>query len=491
MASNRMRLFLLAWPVELGLSKVVKELERHGHDIVYWTVSNMDELLGLEAEFPRTIFHDHSEAIAGKPAKILEHIIFPPVGRKRLQELREVESVVLSMMSKRYEEMGVEERKHLYYEMLRYWDGVIETYSPEAVVFPALPHSVYDYILYELAQRRNVKTILFEGSVVSDRMLCYEDFRVGHPKLLSDVWRSNAPKAVISDLSADVRKYYERQKELVESQEVPEYRKATYKAVDVLLSGRYSRAKIRERRLRTVLRSIKDLSFLKLLTHFLVNRIGPTMKKEYESVESEADVTKPFVYVPLHYQPEQSTITQGDVFVEQRLMVEILSAALPSGWLIYLKEHPYQWLARGTSFFSLRPKGYYLSLAKLKNVRIVPIETNTFTLIRHAKTVATVAGAAAWETVIRRKPALLFGYVWFQNGPGIFKVDDVSSCTAAFNAIRSGYAVSEDEILAFLSVFDKISFRGYLDGEWRDASDLSLESNLKYVQHILFQMLKS
>lgn len=485
-----MRLFLLSWPIELKLAEVSKALVREGHSIVYWSVFNLNGRSSLQTEFPDTIFHDHEDAQKGIPAKTLEHTSFPPIGRKRLQELCGVESVVLSMMSKRFEETGVEERKRLYYTLLRYWEGVIEMYKPEAMVFPALPHSIYDYILYELARQKNIKTVLFEGSVIGDRMLVSEDFRVGNPQLLSNSWRNLRGKVDISNLSLDVRKYYEKQRAHTVSKTAPEFRQTTYKAVEVLLSGRYSKAKIRERRQNTVIRSIKDLSFLKLLVRFFATRFGDNMKKEYTSLEASADVSRDFVYVPLHYQPEQSTITQGDVFVDQRLMIEILSKTLPKDWLIYVKEHPYQWLARGTSFFSLRPSGYYRSLVRLPNVRLVPVNTNTYELIRHAKTVATVAGAAAWEAVMQGKGALIFGYVWFQHGPGIFKASDVETSREAFKTIQSGHVVSEEELLAFLSVFDKVSFRGYLDEEWSAASDLSLEDNINNVQKVLLSMLK-
>lgn len=473
-----MRLFFIGWSSEeVGFTEVVKQLRKGGHEIVYWTTSNLN-VKNNSKDFPETIFQDYSDALAGKPAQGIDSEKFPPPGRDLIQQFHDTESIAISMMSKRYENLPTEERKHLYYHLLQYWQGVINQYNPEAIIFSAAPHTVYDYVIYALAKKKNIKTILFECSVVNDRMLLLEDFRESHPLLKLESWKNQSGEFKLSDLSEDLREYYLKQSKLRNSREIPDFQEATYKLVNVLLRGRYSNTRIFKARMQSIWRSIRNLSFPKLIIKFFINRLGPNLKKEYQSVQLTADFKKKFIYVPLHYQPEQSTVTQGDVFVDQLLMIEILSYALPKDWLIYVKEHPYQWRTRGLTFFYARPRGYYKAIARLKNVRIVPYETNTFELINYAKTVATVAGAAAWEMVIRLKPALLFGHVWFQNSPGVFRVDNVDSCRKALAEIESGFSFNENDLIKFLTAFDKASFRGYVDPEGGEASGLKIEENI-------------
>ncbi|QQG42917.1 MAG: hypothetical protein HYW15_01765 [Candidatus Giovannonibacteria bacterium] len=484
-----MRIFLMSWSgKEVGMIEIVKRLKEGGHEIVYWVCD-----FGKEADyktFPGTIFHDHYEAIAGKPAPGVNAEEFPSVGRDAIQQFYATESVVLTMMNKRLGHLAINERKHLYYHILQYWRGVFDKYNPDAILFLSAPHALYDYIVYALAKSRNVKTLVVEVSVVNDRLLLYEDFKDGHPSLKPQVWKNQSGKFSVANLSEDLRDYYSKHRKLSQSPEdISDFRDATYKEINVFLKGRFGAAHAFKERLRLIVNSAKDLSLPKKSIRFFINRLGPNMKKEYLSVQSPPDFSRNFVYVPLHTQPEQNTVTQGDVFVDQLLMLEILAASLPKGWLIYVKEHPFQWLPRGPAFFNDRPRGYYKSIAALKNARIMPIGTNTFELIHYAKAAAAVTGTAAWEAVMRSKPALLFGHVWFQNSPGVFRVDSVESCRRAFAEIETWRGFDEAELIKFLTAFDKASFRGYTDQEYAACSDLSREENINNFLRAIYEQL--
>ncbi|MDP2946803.1 MAG: capsule biosynthesis protein, partial [Nanoarchaeota archaeon] len=94
------------------------------------------------------------------------------------------------------------------------------------------------------------------------------------------------------------------------------------------------------------------------LIQYIANKFKQNLKKEYNSVQTKPDFDKKFIYVPLNLQPECSTSPQGNIFVDQILMIETLSASLPSDWIIYVKEHPIQWLRRGLNFFYYLYQGY-------------------------------------------------------------------------------------------------------------------------------------
>ena len=141
------------------------------------------------------------------------------------------------------------------------------------------------------------------------------------------------------------------------------------------------------------------VTVIKIFKYFKQN-----IKKEYAGVQVRPDLNKKFIYVPLNYQPERTSSPQGDMFVDQILMIEILSAAIPAGWVIYVKEHPTQWLFTGLNFTNSRYQGYYKKIAKIKNVALIPIEVDTYTLISRSQAVASVTGTAVWEAAL--KPAI-------------------------------------------------------------------------------------
>ena len=141
--------------------------------------------------------------------------------------------------------------------------------------------------------------------------------------------------------------------------------------------------------------------------------IRDNLKKEYERFQSLPNFSKKFIYAPLQVQPECSNSPQGGVFADQILMLETLAAALPDDWLIYVKEHPIQWPRIGLEFSSYKYRGYYQKISEIKNVKIVPLETDSYKLNKESQAVATITGASGWEAMLWSKPAIIFGYPWY------------------------------------------------------------------------------
>lgn len=177
---------------------------------------------------------------------------------------------------------------------------------------------------------------------------------------------------------------------------------------------------------------------------------------------------KKFIYVPLHRQPEGSTSPMGGVFVDQLLMIEILSASLPPDWVIYVKENPFQWSTSWhessyPSYTDMRYEGYYEKIARLKNVYLVPVNTDTNYLIDKSSALGVVSGRAGLESILRGKPSLVFGHAWYKDAPGVFKVVNVEGCSKVLKDINEGrVSVTESDNLCFLKSFDEVSFHAHI-----------------------------
>ena len=130
---------------------------------------------------------------------------------------------------------------------------------------------------------------------------------------------------------------------------------------------------------------------------------------EYEL--PRADLSTPYIYVPLHNQPEMSTSALGGDFRDQLLMVEALAADLPEGWRILVKENPRQGgFARGPMWFH--------RLTRLRGVALVPSDTSSADLLAGAQFTATVSGTAGYESLRGGRVALYFGRPWWRSFPG-------------------------------------------------------------------------
>lgn len=479
-----MRLFFIEWTGKiLGLVDVVRKLRDAGHEIVYWsgvpTPAEIDS-----KDFLGTVFHDRSDALYARPApgcKITEML---PASESLIRSFLETESETLTMMNKLFSKMQVSERKHLYYRYLSYWDFVLEEKRPDAIIFPTIPHTVYDFVLYRLAKRQGIRTVMMEPTWVGDRIFILSDYERGAERVLKEL--AKTPRTVSPDtLSQDIKEEFLLQRDRRRDATPVFVRNIRKKYA----GGRLLMAKARS--LWTTLSVHKDPSVLLEAARSLFPIPRSDLRREYERVAAPPDVAKPYVYLPLHYQPERNSSPQGGLFVDQLYLAEVLAASLPAGWRMYVKEHPTQWLSRGAGFSSYRFKGFYKALAAMKHVIVVPIETSTYQLTEYARAVATITGTAGWEALHRRKPVLAFGHPWYQHCPGVLKVHDVDSCRAAFQEIVGGFAPREEDVLRYLQAFDAASFHGYIDADGRNVSALSAGENAEAIAREIQQMLLS
>lgn len=477
-----MNIFLINWNYNnKNFLARAKRLESNGYKIVYWVGSHKIEVSEqTRQEFPETIFHNREDAIAGKPVKEFADVQFTPPGEEVIRNFYETESILSTI--KQFEKSGksVFEKKNLYHYYLEYWLGVIGKLNPEAIIFTAPPHTGFDFIIYNVAKFLKIKTILFLYTMISDRHLLVNEYTIGSESLRKEIENNRSKEYKIDDLAPDIRNCYLSQ--------INKASDSTPRELKVA-KNKHSGFNLLLIKLKLIVKSILDLSIFKKFFLFINKKIGPNFKKEYLRLQSQIDYNKKFVYMPLHYQPECSTAPMGGVFVDQILMIKILSASIPDDWQIYVKEHPFQWLIQGINYTNARYQGYFETIANIKKVKLVSAKTVSVDLIEKSQAVVIVAGTAGWEAVIRQKAVLIFGYPWYRDAPGVFKVNDVGSCKAALAKINSGFKVKEQEIINYLASFDKISFKTYFDELSTFRSKLSFKEQVDIIFNTLIKEL--
>jgi hypothetical protein len=163
-----------------------------------------------------------------------------------------------------------------------------------------------------------------------------------------------------------------------------------------------------------------------------------------QTSSSSPDLTKPYIYLSLHKQPERSTTPSGGVFEDQLLVAEILSASLPQGWRLLVKEHPSQfWQKRAAKDASFRDETYYRRLMSLPNTELVSLDCESSDLIKSARIVASVTGTAGWEALLQHKPCFVFGKAWYCGCRVSFRISSVEQCKSA---LSEATALSEYEV---------------------------------------------
>jgi len=202
-----MKIFLISGSKDPRVINSILKLKGKSNKIIYWLGGNSKH----KDKFPETIFHPGLDALFGIPAKDVDVSKFSPPGKDLIDRLHKAESIILTMMNAKLDKMCIDERKHLYYNMLQYWHGVFKKYKPDIIVYNNVPHDACGYLVYELARLLNIKTIMFQDTYVSDRLLTYVDFWKGSDDLHKEFQKNQNKNFSLKDLSKDLQKYYEIQ----------------------------------------------------------------------------------------------------------------------------------------------------------------------------------------------------------------------------------------------------------------------------------------
>lgn len=135
----------------------------------------------------------------------------------------------------------------------------------------------------------------------------------------------------------------------------------------------------------------------------------------------------------MHYQPERTSLPEGKWFSQQWVIIRALSATLPNGWRLLVKEHPS--IFTGRFDWRYRDPEFYRNISLLPNVDLISIEEDTFNLIDGAEAIATITGTVGVQALIRGTPVILFGYGSYRKAYGVFEIQNYNNLRQAFEAI--------------------------------------------------------
>lgn len=162
-------------------------------------------------------------------------------------------------------------------------------------------------------------------------------------------------------------------------------------------------------------------------------------KKYYQS----PDLNKKFVYFPLHYQPEASTLVCAEKYEKQLYFIDNLAKSLPAATLLYVKEH--------YALIGNRDPQFYKELKKFPNVVIISPWVNSRALIDHSIAVVALTGTAGLEAVMLRKPVFVCGNAVYENAPGVMKVNEIFG--NYLNNLQKWKKPTREELIKYLCAY--------------------------------------
>jgi hypothetical protein len=371
---------------------------------------------------------------------------------------------------------------------------VLEHFKPDIVVFRIEPHVTHEYALYALCRILHIPTVMFQRTSLPGYVYPVRSFEDGSETIRKSYIRSlEMGNQQQGSLSPETVSHLEKLSKTYDDA-IPFHLK--YKLSHKNKSGDApGSVSILLRVAQALYQAFKDKrAGLEVDSNHLYKKyhkyMGSFKRKKllahYNRLAKPVDSTKPYIFAALQCEPERQTCPVGGLFGNQYLMVDLLSKLVPDGWKIYVKEHvsqfkDYQTVERA------KTRGYYDMIASRPNVEIVPLTYNSFELIDHAKASATVSGTVGWESVVRGKPALLFGHSWYSDCKGVFVTHTIEDCKKAIQKIENGYQPDKDKVKSFARVVEKYSIRGYNDEMSNKMKLISHDENVENLARAIYE----
>ncbi len=140
---------------------------------------------------------------------------------------------------------------------------------------------------------------------------------------------------------------------------------------------------------------------------------------------------QPFVFFPLHMEPESSLLTEAYRADNQLTLIDWLAKTLPAGWLLVIKEHP----AQG----SYRSSGFWTQVRQYPNVRLAAALESAEAILERARAVAVINSTVGFQAAIRGVSVITFHQYYLPIVlPQVWFADSYETTARALREIRDG-----------------------------------------------------
>ncbi len=354
------------------------------------------------------------------------------------------------------------------YDTISYWNTIIEKEKIDLYIHSYVPHLAYDYIIYALCKIKNIEVVFTGVSMLVGRYHIMND--VNEP---CENFEGELEKVAIEckdksldeiDLEKDLDALFKKYTGDT-SDWTPYYMQGINKEIEKNIPLEKPSAVVRFKNLlfkdgffNSISRILKNGAkngFINSIKDYFKGhkdyKAQLTFKNEYEqswnSRVSQIDLSKKFIYMPLHMQPECTTLPLADEYESQELIIALLSSVVPDDVYLYVKENPKQ-------TYRSRSQNFASRIAAMRNVKLVGKKFDTYKLLDNCLAVACANGTALLEGIFKGKQGIMFGNFILKYAPYINYVENENDIKHIINKVLAPKKV-DDEYLKNIKIYFK------------------------------------
>ena len=193
---------------------------------------------------------------------------------------------------------------------------------------------------------------------------------------------------------------------------------------------------------------------LKVLFKEFQDSINKNKRQQFidNNLLKKLDYDGPFIYMPLHQEPERSLLIAAPKFSNQMETIKEISKKMPKNFQLYVKEHPTQGPAR-----NWRDISFYTEIMNLKNVKLFHPDFNPKSLFQNCSLVISVGGTSSFEAAFYGKPSIIFADLGYTAIPCIKKLDSYEQLEQGIKSSIS-VEVNPQHVQNYIQILEKNSF---------------------------------
>lgn len=299
-------------------------------------------------------------------------------------------------------------------------DQLLEHTGADAVWFSRAPHLGLDNLMFEIARRKGLQTLVVQQTIIPDKFFYGRDTSelFAHAQASALAFE---PYRVSNERDLDLF-YMKARRDRDRERNYKLFRAIRKRRFKFTAAWRLHTLLVKRNRLlaAALFYYLFHRSRRKLLDQIRNRERVRQFSEQPTGQLTVATLPARFVYFPLHLEPEATTSEFGGAYKDQIDAIEAMSAALPENWILVLKENPKQ------TFFYRSPE-FHARIAANPHIQWAAPTENSIALIERCRFVATITGTAGYEAIARGKPVVHFGNAWYASITGAFEFESMPS----------------------------------------------------------------
>lgn len=328
-----------------------------------------------------------------------------------------------------------------------YYENIFRQNRPD-YVFGEGPHGLGMKILFEVAKKNKVPYFSFKGAYLIDnamftygrteRLIGLEYFYKNHQFLSSENY-AKADKLIEKVRQRNFVVYYQQ----IYGKPIRIFPKKLWRVFDLVIKYiKYLLVKTdKEKYLQMLLEGGRNPAWDKMFKRF--KKYGKYKFVTNKSIVPENN--REYLIYFNHYQPEATTSVEAPYNENQDNVIENIVKSMSGTMELYIKEH--------TTDMGNRGEKFYKNIMSYPNVKIISPFVNSFDLVKNARMVFTISGTVGFESIIMKKPVVVFSDCYYSFFPGVKIIRDHSDIPAAIEWGSQEYNVTEEQVRRFVAAY--------------------------------------